>query len=190
MPKRIELKSLAEIGRGYAIIDDSKVEVRVSGIMGVLKAWLIGKENKLLGNIVNGKLIRETDTRDFHGLLITQSGRQMFYGQWRDGDEKVNNEENRAEENRVPATENPYSPLPDFHWEKITGRDFPSTNERIRFALSNDAFFAAFKKHGYYLFGKDGERFALAIKHAQDEPQPFPYVDGATEAGEYMYVVV
>lgn len=183
MPKRIELRALAEVGRGYAVIDDGKIEIRVSGIMGALKVWLLGSGNVPLGNITGGKLIRVVDTSKYHGILITQSGRQMFYGEWK-----------KPEEAPSPAPEatqeNPYAPLPDYGWEKITGRDFPTNDEHVRFALSNNAFFATFKKHGYYLFGKDGDRFALAIRYDNGDPAPFPCIEGAVQAGEYIYVVL
>ena len=200
MPKRIELLPKAEIGRGYAIVDDGKVEIHVSGIMGALKAWLVGGESRPIGNIVGGRLIREIDTAQHSGILITQSGKHMFYGSWeeeaaeprekssepKDASVEEQKQEEAAEDQQSEAE---YGALPDMGWEKITGRAYPSTDEKVRFALSTRAFFEAFKKHGYYLFGKDGERFALAIKRLEDA-SPFPNVDGATEAGEYTYVVL
>lgn len=189
MPKKIELTPKAEIGRGYAVIDENCVEIHISGVMGALKAWLIGRENRPIGNIVNGKLIRNVSTSGCYGLLITQSGKQMFYGGWEDeASETVT-----PESEETPCTNasiSPYSPLPDMAWEKITERSFPSANERVRYTLSNRAFFEAFKKHGYYLFGRDGEKFALAIKHLQGDPAPFPNISEVSEAGEYVYVVL
>lgn len=173
MPVKIELIPKAEIGRGSAIIDENKIEIHISGVMGALKAWLLGKENVPVGNIVGGRLIREINTVPYFGILITQSGKQMFYGSWREDS---------------PASE--FAPLPDLNWEKITERAFPETAERVRLALSNRNFFDNFKKHGYYLFGKDGERFAIAVKHAQGDPSPFPGIEEVKSAGEYVYVVL
>ncbi len=181
MQKKIELTPKAEIGRGYAVIEDGRIEIRISGVMGVLKAWLIGAENRQIGNIVSGRLIREVDTTPFRAVLVTQSGKQMFYGEWAA-------DENGGSEEPAHAL-SPYYPLPDMGWEKITGRSFPEANERVRFALSNRSFFEAFKKYGYYLFGRDGEKFALAVKHAAGDPAPFPNLQEA-EAGEYVYVVL
>ncbi len=190
MSKRIELMPKAEIGSGYAIVDDSGIEIRISGVMGALKAWLIGDENLAIGNIVGGRLRREIDTAGCRGILITQSGKQMFYGELEAEDRlRPDKEEKPLEaENSLPAS--PYDPLPDMNWKKITDRSFPTTNDRVRFVLSNRAFFEAFKKHGYYLFGRDGERLALAIKHIQGDPAPFPNISDASEAGEYMYVLL
>ncbi len=197
MPKRIELEPLAEIGRAYAVIDGGRVEIRVSGVMGVLKAWLVGGENLPLGNIVGGRLVREADTSAHSGVLITQSGKQMFYGGWTE-DAKAPAPEPLPTPAPEPApvpeparekAEADYAPLPDMGWEKITGLKYPTTDDRVRFALSTRAFFRAFKKHGFYLFGKDGGRFALAVKRAEDG-SPFPGVDGAEEAGDYVYVVL
>ncbi len=193
MQKKIELKPLAEIGRGYAVVEDDGIEIRISGIMGVLKAWLIGHDNLPLGNITGGKLIREIDTAPYWGVLITQSGRQMFYGAWRE-DEKKEDDTDRetppAPPEAKPEKTEDYSPLPPFSWEKITSRKFPSADERVRFALSNDAFFAAFKRHGCYLFGRDGGRYAIAIPHSPEEPSPFPWTKNAVTAGEYIYIMI
>ncbi len=188
MTKRVELKPLAELGRGYALIDKDRIEVRVNGVMGALKVWLIGESNVPLGNIAGGKLVRETDTSKYGALLITQSGRQMFYGRWAEEREPAAEEE--VSPAAGPANENPYFPLPDFGWEKITGRDYPTGDEHVRFALSNNAFYAAFKKHKFYLFGKSGDRYALAVKHTPGDPAPFPSIEGAKAAGEYIYVVL
>ena len=193
MTKRIELKPLAELGRGYALIDDGRLEVRVNGIMGALKVWLIGESNVPIGNVTGGKLVRETDTRPYRALLITQSGRQMFYGQWREAVSAPEPEKEapaEPEKAEPPEPENPWSPLPDLSWVKITGRDFPTADERVRFALSNNAFYAAFKRHKFYLFGRDGDRYALAVKHTPGDPAPFPCTEGAKAAGEYIYVVI
>ncbi len=185
MPKRIELRPLADLGRGHAIIGDSTVEVRVSGVMGALKVWLIGENNLPIGNVTGGKLIKEIDTAGYRAILITQSGRQMFYGEWEPAPE---GKEIPAEPE--PAAENPYAPLPDLNWEKITGRDFPSGDERVRFVLSNNAFFASFKKYGYYLFARDGERYAVAARYEPGDPAPFPCTGGAERAGDYVFVRV
>lgn len=189
MPKRIDLKPLAELGRGYVIIDENSIEIRISGVMGALKVWLIGNNNVPLGNVTGGKLIRQINTGEFHAVLITQSGRQMFYGEW-EKPESAKQEKETAAEPPAPTRENPYAPLPDFGWEKITGRDFPTGDERVRYVLSNNAFYADFKKHGWYLFGRDGDRYALAIRHIQGDPAPFPGISGSKQAGEYIYVVL
>lgn len=174
MQKRIELTPKADIGKGYALIDETGIEIRISGVMGALKVWLIGNENKPVGNVVGGRFVYKTEMSPFCGVLITQSGKQMFYGSWRDFD--INSE------GRFP-------PLGDFGWEKITSRAYPCTDEGVKAALSNTAFFEAFKKHGYYLFGKDGESFALAVKHLTGDPSPFPGIESAKTAGEYVYAV-
>lgn len=206
MTKRIELLPKADIGRAYAIVEEGRVEIRVSGVMGALKAWLVGGESQPIGNIVGGRLVREVDTTNHSGILITQSGRQMFYGSWQSSTEQSSTEQSSTAQSSTeqpeavqtpsagqqppsaPEPEKQYDPLPDFGWEKITGREFPSTDERVRFALSTRAFFEAFKKHGYYLFGRDGEKFALAVKRL--DKSPFPNIKEAEEAGEYVYVVL
>ncbi len=205
MQKKTELKPLAEIGRGYAVVDDDGVEIRISGIMGVLKAWLIGRDNLPLGNITGGKLIREIDTSPYWGVLITQSGRQMFYGAWREEENKdeVSKDEISKGTKEIKAEDMStgisgaeaektldYSPLPPFSWEKITSRKYPSADERVRFALSNSSFFAAFKRHGYYLFGRDGERYAIAVPHSPEEASPFPWTKNVQIAGEYAFITI
>lgn len=193
MPKRVELLPKAEIGRAYALVDENRVEIHVAGVMGALKAWLVGGENVPIGNIVGGRLVREVDTRPHRGILITQSGRQMFYGGWSDEENEppVGESAEEKREEKEPPTEktDAYAPLPDFAWEKITGKSFPSTDERVRYALSTRAFFDAFRKNGYYLFGRDGEKFALAVKRTEGE-NPFPNHAGAAAAGDYVYLVL
>lgn len=170
MPEKIELIPKAEIGKGYALIDDDKIEIHVSGVMGVLKAWLLGEENLPLGNIAQGTLLSRLNLAPYYGVLITQSGRQMFYAAWRSADEEK-------------------SPLPPMHWEKITDSAFPTLASEVRLALSNRSFFKAFKKYGYYLFGRDGKHFALALKHSPADPSPFPDLKGVKTAQDYIYVV-
>ena len=91
MEKVIELIPLAEIGQGRAKIRDNSVEIEINGVSGGLKAWLIGGEAVPIGNIVDGKLQKSISTKGHIGILITQSGRQMFIGKF----EKENTPENQ-----------------------------------------------------------------------------------------------
>ena len=82
MEKRIELIPLAEIGQGNAYVTENSVEINLTGVSGALKAWLIGGEAVPIGNIVDGKLYKSVSTKGRIGILITQSGRQMFIGKF------------------------------------------------------------------------------------------------------------
>ena len=78
----IELKSLNSFGIAKAYVDKNAVSIRVYGVSGCLKAWLTGKRTIEIGNLVNGFIKKDIDTSPFDGILLTQSGRQMFYGKF------------------------------------------------------------------------------------------------------------
>ena len=81
MEKIIELKPLCEMGKGIAKVTPDGVKIEVQGVIGSMKAWLVGgEEPEKIGNLVEGKLARSVDTTRHNGILITQNGRQIFMG--------------------------------------------------------------------------------------------------------------
>ena len=177
MEKRIELIPLAEIGRGNARVTENRVEIEVSGISGGMKAWLIGGEAVAIGNIVNGKLEKNIDTKGHIGILVTQSGRQMLIG-------KFSEEEEIADEiyEEVPFK------MEGFNWRKITEKSFPKTNEKIRFILSNKIIYENYKKYGHYWIGENKNSGALALKY-EEENDPLEFL-GKMKTRKNGYVIV
>ncbi len=175
MEKQIELIPLAEIGQGIARIRENSVEIQVSGISGALKAWLIGGEAVPIGNIVDGKLFKNISTKGHMGILITQSGRQMFIGKF----EKVAEIDVREE---VPFN------IDGFNWKKITEKSFSGLSREIRFILSNKAVYNNYKKYGHYWVGDCETSGALALKY-DNEVDPFDFL-GDTKLKENGYVIV
>ena len=170
--KRIQLKPLAEIGRGSAEIGENSVLIEVSGINGGLKAWLIGTEAVPIGNIVGGRLYREVATTNHNGILITQSGRQMLIGIF--GEEKEKEQEKFEKQEKVEE-EIPFKNS-GFQWRKITHKKFETNSETLKFILSNRAVYEAFKKYGYYWMGENGTDCALAIPCKADEENPLAFL--------------
>ena len=179
--KIIELKPLAEIGTGLAQIDDSSVNIEVKGINGALKAWLVGGEAAAIGNLVDGKLKKEIDTTKNTGILITQSGRQLFIGTY-------------AEEKKVDAIINNEGELLPFKsyglkWKKIMGKKFETDNLLMKYILSNKAVYESFKIHRHYFIG-DGENCcALALPCGENEKNPLAYL-GQMIKREDGYIIV
>lgn len=97
--KEIELKSMYSLGACRALVTDNSVSIKAYGIAGCLKAWLTGKSESLeLGNLVNGSIEKRVDTSGYNGILITQSGRQMFYGRFISEEEEKSKEKEICEE--------------------------------------------------------------------------------------------
>ena len=176
MEKRIELIPLAEIGHGNARITENSVEINLVGVSGALKAWLIGGEALPIGNIVDGKLYKSVSTKGRIGVLITQSGRQMFIG-------KFTKEEFTNTEEKVPfATDG-------FKWKKITEKSFSGLNREIRFILSNRAIYENYKKFGHYWVGDCETSGALALKY-DDETDPLEFLDKKEKKNGYVITYI
>lgn len=175
MEKRIELIPLAEIGHGNARVTENSVEINLTGVSGALKAWLIGGEAVPIGNIVDGKLFKNISTKGRIGILITQSGRQMFIGKF----EKEEIVEVREE---VPFN------IAGFKWKKITDKSFSELNGEIRFILSNKSVYDNYKAYGHYWVGDCETSGALALK-CDDETDPLDFL-GKVKLKENGYVIV
>jgi len=180
MEKLIELIPLAEIGSGMARIRDNSVEIQINGVSGGLKAWLIGGEAVPVGNIVEGKLFKNINTKGHIGILITQSGRQMFIGKF----EKENVIEETITESKEPAPFNENG----FNWKKVTGKSFPESAECVRFILSNRAVYENYKKYGHYWVGDCETGGALALR-CEEDYDPLEFL-GKIKTHENGYVVV
>ena len=185
--KEIELKALNSFGIAKAYVDESSVSIKVYGVAGCLKAWLTGKNTLELGNLVNGTLTKEVDTSSYDGILLTQSGRQMFFGKFPTNENKsctVEEEEKRNE------------PLFHFNdgytWREITTKEFPSDNLSVRYILSHKCFYNAFLQHGRYFYGTKENRCAIAIEcDIKHEPHPFLHLSGFSIYKDgYMIVCV
>ncbi len=161
MKKEIILTPLAEIGQGSALITDTEISIRTSGISGSLKAWLIGGEAEPIGNIVDGKLQKNIDTTNHNGILITQSGRQMLIGRY-------------GEEDSLPE-ETPFDTM-GFSWQKITEKSFAKADSHLRFILSNKNMYENYKKHRHYYIGESDIGGALAVKYDEVEENPFEFL--------------
>ena len=175
MEKIIELSPLAEIGKGRAKITDDSVEIEVSGINGGMKAWLIGKEAQEVGNIVNGRLNRRIDTRNHYGLLVTQSGRQMLIGKYREEiiEDKTYSDTDSIEEKTDVPEKTPME-IEGIEWKKIQSPCFDKLCRELKFIVSNKNVYANYKKHGYYYVGENDGSAALALAcDAEESPLDF-----------------
>ena len=181
----IELKSLNSFGIAKAYVDEKSISVRVYGVSGCLKAWLTGSKTVEIGNLVNGSLKKEMDTTAFDGILLTQSGRQMFYG-------KFNTSPSNKEQ---PSSSTKSEPIFNFNdgytWQEITTKAFPSENLSVRYILSHKCFYDAFMLHGRYYYGTNGDKTAIAIEcDIKNEPHPFLSLSAYAVLREgYMIVV-
>ena len=181
----IELKSLNSFGIAKAYVDEKSISVRVYGVSGCLKAWLTGSKTVEIGNLVNGSLKKEMDTTAFDGILLTQSGRQMFYG-------KFNTSPSIKEQ---PSSSTKSEPIFNFNdgytWQEITKKAFPSENLSVRYILSHKCFYDAFMLHGRYYYGTNGGKTAIAIEcDIKNEPHPFLSLSAYAVLREgYMIVV-
>ena len=178
MEKIIELVPLAEIGSGSARITDNSVEIEVNGISGGMKAWLIGGEAAPIGNIVEGKLRRNVETGSHYGVLITQSGRQMLIGRYRD-------EENAKEERKEILPFESWG----FNWKKMTQRRFDNLCDELRFLISNKKVYDSYRKYGHYYVGENEHAGAIAVACANPDINPFEFgsIKGLYKNG---YVIV
>lgn len=180
----IELKSLNSFGIAKAYVDEKSVSIRVYGISGCLKAWLTGERTVELGNLVNGSIKKEIDTSSFDGILLTQSGRQMFYGKLRS-----------MPHGSLSSPMNESAPIFSFNdgytWQEISSRKFPSENLSVRYILSHRCFYNAFVQHGRYYYGTGGDKIAIAVEcDIKNEPHPFINLSAYATCREgYMIVV-
>lgn len=180
----IELKSLNSFGIAKAYVDEKSVSIRVYGVSGCLKAWLTGAKTVELGNLVNGSIQKEIDTTAFDGILLTQSGRQMFYGKLP-----------TASASSASPKEEEKAPIFHFNdgytWQEITRKAFPSENLSVRYILSHKCFYDAFMLHGRYYYGTNGNKTAIAVEcDIKNEPHPFlPLSAYSVFRDGYMIVV-
>ncbi len=187
MEKQIELISLAEIGHGRAKVTDNIVEIEVSGISGGMKAWLIGGEAVPIGNIVDGKLRKSVDTTGHTGILITQTGRQMLIGTYKEENEEIKEEIKETDilkENEVVPFE-----IGNFNWRKFTEKSFEGISRELRYILSNRSVYDNYKKHRHYWVGESDKSGALALKCEDAEVDPL-YFLGETRLKRNGYVIV
>ena len=173
MRKTISFTPLAEMGGGYAEIDEKTVKIRVSGINGVLKAWLIGREAKQIGNLVGGKLDKEIDTRNHEGILITQSGRQMLVGYYQKNEE----------------TEKPPLVMENLSWRKITEKRFGKMTDAVKYILCNQSVYDCFKMYGHYWIGKGDECEIIALPCKKGE-NPLKFMGNTYFKNGYAIVCV
>lgn len=183
----IELKSLNSFGIAKAYVDEKSVTVKVYGISGCLKAWLTGERTVELGNLVGGSITKEIDTSPFDGILLTQSGRQMFYGKFRPAAP--------VGSDPTGATMVKKDPIVDFNdgftWQEITSKKFPSDSLSVRYILSHKCFYNAFLLHGRYFYGTRDNQMAIAIEcDIKKEPHPLVHLSPyATYYKGYMIVL-
>ncbi len=162
----IELKSLNSFGIAKAYVDEKSVTVKVYGVSGCLKAWLTGKNTVELGNLVNGTISKQIDTSLYDGILLTQSGRQMFYGKLAS-----------ASTSPIEKSDSITSFNDGFTWREITTRKFPSESLSVRYILSHKCFYNAFVTHGKYYYGTKDNLSAVAIEcDIKKEPHPFVHL--------------
>ena len=167
----VNLIPLAELGGGRAEITDSSVDIDIAGINGSLKAWLTGGEAVPIGNIVGGRLRREIDTTGHNGILVTQSGRQMLYAEYR-----RENEEASAQKAPAVFTENHAFGYGGFFWRKISSKKFAAADKAVKYILSNKRVYESFKRYGYYWFGENGSDRAIALRCAGAEDNPLSFL--------------
>lgn len=166
MEKTIELTPLCGMGKGVARITDSNIRIDVNGIIGGMKVWLIGgEEAEKVGNIVNGKLSRDIDTTRHTGVLVTQSGRQLFIGNY--GDEKTSGDF------KIPSEE--FVEIDGVKLKKIRDKNYGTFCEELRYILSNRRVYDNYKKYGYYCAAENGEWGALALKYEENAENPLEH---------------
>ncbi len=175
MEKIIELTPLAEIGRGNARVTDTSVQIQINGVCGGMKAWLIGGEAESIGNLVDGKLEKNIDTKKHNGILITQTGRQMFIGKYADESEGIYEAPVKMEEK---VQENTPFQINGFNWKKVTEKSYKNLQEEIRYILSNKSVYDNFKKHGHYYVGESDGSSALGLLVNESEGDPLSFLSG------------
>lgn len=175
MEKIIELTPLAEIGRGSARITDTSVQIQTNGVCGGMKAWLIGGEAESIGNLVDGKIEKSVDTKKHNGILITQTGRQMFIGKYAQESESEAVPHLKTAEK---TEENAPFQIDGFNWKKLTGKSYKNLQEEIRYILSNKSVYDNFKRHGHYYVGESDGSSALGLFVNENEGNPLSFLSG------------
>ena len=175
MEKIIELTPLAEIGKGSARVTDTSVEIQINGVCGGMKAWLIGGEAESIGNLVDGKLQKNIDTKKHNAILITQTGRQMFIGKYAEDDENNLPSPDKAEEKMQEVA--PFQ-IDGFNWKKVTEKSYKNLQEEIRYILSNKSVYDNFKRHGHYYVGESDGSSALGLLVNESEGNPLEFLSG------------
>ncbi len=182
MKKTIELTPLADMGRGQARVSDNSVEIEVQGIIGGMKAWLVGREEaEKIGNLVEGKINRQIDTTRHNGILITQSGRQIMMGAYA--------------ESIVPTPGEEKEKLPfeaeGIDWKKITQKSYAGLCEELRYMLSHKNVYRNYRQFGHYWAGENEECGALALRCDNESENPFSmFADMCEYKNGYVIVCV
>ena len=173
MEQIIELLPLAEVGKGSVRIGKDFVEINVSGVNGGMKAWLIGGEAESIGNLVEGKLFKKIDTTKHSGILITQTGRQMFICEYKKKNKILTSEEKKADTKEdVPFL------VDGFKWKKMIEKSYAHLSDELRFLLSNTSVYNNYRKHGHYWVGESEGSSALGLVYEKEEENPFRFIKG------------
>lgn len=163
MKKIIELTPLADMGKGQARVSTDSVEIEVHGIIGGMKAWLVGgEEAEKIGNLVEGKLNRRIDTTRHNGILITQSGRQIMMGAYAESIVPT-----PKEEEEIPFDSK------GIKWEKITQKSYAGLCEELRYVLSHKNVYRNYRQFGHYWAGENEICGALALRCDNESENPF-----------------
>ena len=164
MEKIIELTPLADLGKCKAKVTDVSVEIETVGVNGGMKVWLVGgAEAEKVGNVVGGRLVKTIDTTRHNGILITQSGRQMFIGRYGEGESSAG---------IFPASADEFVEIGGIRLKKVVDKSFEGLCDELRYILSNRKVFRNYRKHGCYYVCENHDSGALAFRYEENDENP------------------
>jgi len=178
--KNIALNS--EIGTGEAkVLEDGGkryIDINVSNQVGVMKVFVINKENMEkvhIGNLVEGKLRKEVNI-DFDDVFIVRDNKNVYWSCQDDdaecfarilGQPVLEKEETTKKET--------FFEKDNFTWHTVTDGSYFSNEPIIKYILNYPKVLESIYNNRCYHYGIDGDNVAVAVKEDKDN-NPFEHL--------------
>lgn len=191
-------------GRGVASLAETTVTVSLSGTDEELDLFFLsGKEKidagRLRGGFAKSFELSAENVKKIDSVVLFKDDEPVVYGSVLASgvplEVKKNSEGNEKKENKP----SPLGYADGFTWERIDDGSFAESCPMIRHIFENIAVIGRINEAGYYYFGKNGEKRAVAIPSADKGKNPFLHIAecaryingcwtvGADKKGRFFY---
>ncbi len=188
-------------GRGVASLADNTVTVSLSGTDEELDLFfLCGKEKidagQLRGGFAKSFELSAENVKKIDSVVLFKDDEPIIYGSVLSSSVPADMKKKSEGEGGKGS---PLGYADGFGWEKIEDGSFAESCPMIRHIFENIAVIGRINEAGYYYFGRNGEKRAVAIPSADKSKNPFLHIAecaryingywtvGADKKGRFFY---